>query len=133
MSDERYPLKDWLKYCCKIYDYKVIGDYFIGSYDVIFGCRIRAGECHVDVCVIDLCMGDSATFLEQTKRLYANRMRFNKANKLPIFDGLPTSSDIKPCWKDEFWLSWFVNATVEEGWLEDAGNASKRKVVSNSK
>jgi hypothetical protein len=72
----------------------------MGIYPVLFGSRIRAGFVGEPTCVIDWCCGDSQARLNSHYAaifLYLKRREEDHS----CFDGLPKTSDIKPCWLDE--------------------------------
>ena len=90
-----------------IYDYEIIGDYWIGKWNVMFGKRIRAGSLDDKVgCVIDVCCGNDELMLEGVKLAYAKRMRENLENNKPVYDNLIKSCDPKAFYNDEY-KEWF--------------------------
>lgn len=89
-----------------IYNYEIIGDYYIGYCDMMFGVRVRAGRLFSGWCDIDVCCGEAQHLRATIKLLYANKMRINYNNKLPITEGLLTGSQNKPVFNDRAYMYW---------------------------
>jgi hypothetical protein len=96
-----------------IYDYDLIGDYFIGRWDVIFGCRIRAGRVFDLSVPIDVCCGTSEHLLCLVKELYQKKMKLNVSEGKYILEGLRPSSEIKPIHNDIEYMEWLSELKEE--------------------
>jgi len=91
-----------------------IGDYYLGTYRVIFGFRVRGGRIGDLVsCDIDLCCGDNFAFLMATRALYINIALNNVNNGRKPLDGLPTWTETKPCYLDAKYTAWLSKKLVE--------------------
>lgn len=72
----------------------------VGVYPVLFGARIRAGFVGFPYCEIDWCCGDSQRHLN-SHMMAVCLFLMRREENMDCFDGLPETSRIKPCWKDE--------------------------------
>jgi len=97
----------------EIYDYDLIGDYFIGRWKVIFGCRIRSGRVFDMSVPIDVCCGTSEHLLCLVKEVYHKKMKLNLAEGNHIFDGLRPGSEIKPIYNDVEYMEWLAELKEE--------------------
>ena len=103
---------EWLK-DCKIMSPKIIGDHFIGLYQVAYGIRVRAGELHSGHCAIDLCCGDDYNDVLTALAIYTKKMGKNYEEGNPILEGLRSGSDPKPYPKDKQFMHWFCGLVGE--------------------
>ncbi len=104
--------KEWLKEC-QIMNPKIIGDHFIGLYQVMFGIRVRAGVLHDGGCGIDLCCGDDYNDVLMALTVYTKKMDNNYEEGNPILEGLMRQSDPKPYPKDKEFMHWFCQLVGE--------------------
>lgn len=72
----------------------------MGVYPVLYGWRVRAGFVGNHASEIDWCCGDR---LNQIWSHYTAIYLFlrRRPEDRDCFEGLPRTSEIKPCWKDE--------------------------------
>ena len=108
--------EDWLA-DCKITKATIIGDHFIGLYEVMYGIRVRAGKLHDGGCRIDLCCGDDYTDVFMAHGIYKRFMEKNHAEGKPILEGLKTGSDPKPYKNDPDFMKW-IKSKLDE-WTID--------------
>jgi hypothetical protein len=91
-----------------VYDYEIIGDYFIGRFNVIYGKRIRAGRLFDMWVDVDLCCGTSEELLTTVKRLYSAEMRQNIEKGENPLEGLITWTERKPAHNDLDYMKWLA-------------------------
>lgn len=91
-----------------IYDYEIVGDYYIGYCNMIFGVRVRAGELFKGWCDVDICCGSAEHLRTVIKQLYIHKMRINYSNNSPVFDGLLYGSQNKPVFNDKNYMFWMA-------------------------
>ena len=100
---------------CMIFDYDIIGNYYIGSHRMLFGTRVRAGKLFEPVCDIDICCGEQTIWLQVIKRLYMLKMRSNLKKNVPIFEELCYCTEHKPVYNDVDFIHWLGNLSQEMG------------------
>ena len=98
---------------CQIKDYFIIGSYYIGYHEMMFGTRVRAGKLFDFSCDIDVCCGKGQYLKGIVKDLYSKKMQQNYQNRKPILAGLLVSSEIKPINKDPNFMSWMAELMDE--------------------
>lgn len=91
---------------CHIKDYEIIGSYYIGYHEMMFGTRVRAGKLFDYSCDIDVCCGKGQYLKTIVKDLYSKKMKQNHQNHKPIFKGLLAGSELKPINTDPNFMSW---------------------------
>lgn len=96
-----------------VYDYEIIGDYYIGYCDMMFGVRVRAGMLFAGWCDIDICCGDAESLRGAIKQLYAYKMRQNHSKDLHILEGLLSGSQNKPIFNDRAFMYWMGQIYTE--------------------
>ena len=113
-EDSSKGVDHWLEEDWQITEYEIVGDYFLGKFRVMYGWRLRAGKLFSGFCDIDLCCGDSAEAYKGAYRLYKKVMERNLEQSRPIFDGLPTITEIKPYYNDPSFMRWYNNLAEEQ-------------------
>jgi hypothetical protein len=103
-----------------LYDCEIINDkYFIGTYDVMFGKRMRGGYLLDDWCTFDVCCGTDKALLEKVKAIYEKKVIKNmKEDKEPSY-GLRGMSLIKPIFNDKEYMKWLLEVAKEVGEVDE--------------
>ena len=99
-----------------LYDCRVIKDkYFVGTYDVMFGKRMRGGYLFDLYCGFDVCCGTDKALMDKVKTIYEKKVIKNMKEGKAANDGLREMSLVKPAFNDKDYMKWLLEVAEEVG------------------